>query len=143
MTTIATDGKSIAGDGAWHACDNIVSHNARKVVRLDDGSLFGSSGDYQHRQKVIEWLNSGGKPPSVRDFAGLRLMPNGQIIYYGDGLEGLPIDAPAAVGSGDRFALGAMDAGANAKDAVRCAIKRDPFSAGEITVLHLRKGRNQ
>lgn len=38
MTTIATDGKSMAGDGFGHMRGTIVEKDAVKVVRLADGS---------------------------------------------------------------------------------------------------------
>ena len=47
-----------------------------------------------------------------------------------------PIDTPfCAVGSGADFALGAMQFGADAVQAVYCAIAQDQHTGGEVRVL--------
>jgi ATP-dependent HslUV protease subunit HslV len=135
MTTIACDGKSMAADGASSAYEVIHCTKRKKLSRLSDGSIIGTSGGHVDREAFREWLENGGKAPKVVDFSALRLMPDGRILYYGDTLEGCEVDTPAAVGSGSQFAIGAMEAGLSAKRAVEIASKRDPWTGGQITMM--------
>lgn len=128
----------MASDGVSIAADVIICRGRNKLVRLKDGSIFGCAGDNRHREVVAAWLNDEAKQPKVNDnFAALQLMPSGEIRYYGDDLNWTVIDAPAAVGSGSQFALGALDAGADTAQAIEIAARRDPWTGGQITVLKL------
>ncbi len=138
MTTIACDGRSMAGDGRGCANDSIRTENEVKVLRLRDGRLAGYSGSASSGKTFIAWLNDGGEMPKLdKGFHVLTLAPNGTAtVYYDDGTSD-PADLPAVLGSGGNIALGAMLAGASAQKAVSMAAKRDPFTGGNITTLHL------
>jgi ATP-dependent protease HslVU (ClpYQ) peptidase subunit len=137
MTTIACDGKSMAGDGQSEASGSVLTMKQQKVCRLKDGSLFGSSGKAADRIAVTRWLNDEGPKPKPKMLAALRLMPDGSLLYMQEALEPTPVDVPCAVGSGMDFALGAMDAGVASTAAVEIAAKRDPGTGGQITTLFL------
>ncbi len=138
MTTIATDGKSMAGDGRTHLRGTITNDEAVKVERLRDGRLFGACGSVQDSTQVRNWLNDGGDKPQVDDdFGALLLSTDGSIHWLSRKLEPEPASAPAAMGSGMDFALGAMLAGREPAFAVNIAAKRDVYTGGTITVLHL------
>jgi 20S proteasome alpha/beta subunit len=137
MTTIATDGKTMASDGQAEACGTITASRRAKVVKLGDGSLYGSSGRKTDSDALARWLIEGGKKPKVEKLSALRLMPDGVLLYYSETLEPCEVDTPCAVGSGMDFAIGAMEFGASPVEAVKIACKRDPGSGGEITVLAL------
>ena len=140
MTTIACDGHWMAGDGQAEAQGTILATNRRKVVRLSDGSLFGSSGRSIDGDAVAKWLIDGGKRPKVlTGWCALRLHGGGRLEYLTQDLEPVSIDVPAAVGSGMDFALGAMLAGATPKQAVEIAAQRDIGTGGTITVLSIRQ----
>lgn len=140
MTTIATDGKTMAGDGQGEACHTIICTNRAKVARLSDGSLFGSAGRGADNIAMIDWLEGGceGKKPNLKSFSGLRLFPDGRLEYWSEEVNvPTPVDAPCAVGSGMDFAIGAMEAGLSPEAAVGIAAKRDPGTGGKITVFRL------
>lgn len=126
---MAADGQSGTETG------RILTLNRQKLTRLPDGSIFGAAGRNSDRQAVVEWLIDGGKGkrPRLGDaFAGLRLMPGGEVLYYDEDLRGTQVDLPAAVGSGGELAVGAMLAGASPKKAVEIAAQRDTTSGGRV-----------
>jgi ATP-dependent protease HslVU (ClpYQ) peptidase subunit len=141
MTTVATDGKSMAADGQSSTDDGPITNlNRRKITKLPGGSIVGGAGQLPDILRLTAWLEDGGqqKPPRIREpLAMLQLMPTGEVLYWNEELEPHPIDVPAAVGSGAELALGAMLAGASPKEAVGIACQRDPMSGGKITVLSL------
>jgi ATP-dependent protease HslVU (ClpYQ) peptidase subunit len=137
VTTIACDGKSMAGDGQSEACGTIVSAQAHKVHRLADGSLFGMAGAKEDRGPVVEWMENGGRKPKVQRLTALLLRPDGALLYFNETLNPSSVDAPCAVGSGMDFAIGAMEAGLDPERALEIASRRDPNTGGKITVLHL------
>lgn len=137
MTTIATDGKTMAGDGQSEACHTIISQSKKKVIRLPDGSLCGCAGGGVDAQMFVKWLGDGGPKPKLKDICALRLMPDGSLLYYNERCEPSPVDAPCAVGSGMDFAIGAMLHGATPAEAVAIAVQRDPGTGGKVTALSL------
>lgn len=140
MTTIACDGKSMAGDGQREMRGTISTRRALKVRRLQDGSIVGTSGDVALGAKLTEWLDVGGEAPKLEPESGfnaLRLMPDGRILLYDKHCHPSMIEAPIAIGSGMDLAIGAMLAGKSVCEAVEIAATRDPGTGGEITVLHL------
>lgn len=134
MTTIATDGKSMAGDGQVHCSNTITDTTARKVFRLKDGRIVGGAGCAYSLGVMRAWLESGGDVPSVsEDFTMLILSKEGvKSVNH----RGHFIDEPliAAVGSGMDFALAAMELGASPAEAIVIASKRDVHTGGEIMV---------
>jgi ATP-dependent protease HslVU (ClpYQ) peptidase subunit len=137
MTTIATDGKSMAGDGLREMCRTIVDTKAQKVRRLADGRIVGTSGDTALGLQVVEWLEGKAPKPDrkVDDFAAIILYPSGKVETLSDCFQPIEVEVPVAVGSGMDFAIGAMEAGKEPEEAVAIACKRDPGSGGKIIVL--------
>jgi ATP-dependent protease HslVU (ClpYQ) peptidase subunit len=139
MTTIATDGKSMAGDGLVTGTEAICSKSFRKVRRLPDGRLVGVAGSAFQIEPFFAWLESGGEPPKLADdnFEALVLRPDGTCLCYDSECRSITEDLPTAIGSGRNFAIGALDAGLTAESAVQIACARDCRSGGLITVIHL------
>jgi hypothetical protein len=135
MTTIATDGKSMAGDGR---CGGECLHcEVVKIARAKDGAILGCAGHAFDLGEFLKWHEEGGEIGVTEDFEGLILQPDGEVLCVDAKGRSFVHGVPAAVGSGCRFAYGAMDAGLFPEDAVRIAAKRDAFTSGTITVLHL------
>lgn len=134
MTTIATDGRTMAGDGITTSLDIVMRRNAPKVRRLPDGSIFGFAGRTADANAIFGWLADGakGSPPKIKEGRALILRPGGRIEHLGEDGDLIEIEAPAAVGSGGDIALGAMEFGASPKQAVEIAARRDPFTGGRI-----------
>lgn len=137
MTTIATDGKSMAGDGVRLHFDTIITTNARKVCRMQDGRIVGTAGDVAFGLAMVEWLGSDeAKPdlPSGSEGTILILHPGGSASVIDKHGKEIPVMLPCAIGSGADIALGAMLAGASPAEALEIAISRDTGSGGTITV---------
>jgi hypothetical protein len=144
MTTIATDGVSMAGDGRRNHRGTITNDSAVKVARLPDGSLFGRSGSVAFGDKVQAWLEGGCKdpPPEYKTdggFGAMLLRPDGTLFIIGEDVEPSAVQIPFAVGSGMDIAIGAMAAGKTAEEAVRIASRYDSNTGGKITSLNLKE----
>lgn len=142
MTTIATDGKSMAGDGQeTHSNGTITALNMQKVRRLPDGSIIGICGDVVDALQFVKWLSDGGvKPKFARPFEALVISKrddNALFYYYTPNLFPIPTEAPVAIGHGMQFALAAMDCGRSPMEAVKVAIGRDAWTGGQVTVLRI------
>jgi len=157
MTTIAFNRGVIACDSMW-SHGGIVSTYRTKIARLKSGALIGFSGSNDSRP-LIRLLQNVKRPddlPMPKAFhemqicsEALLVLPAGEIFVIGtvqeteenDEDSGVtPITLPFwAIGAGSHLALGAMDRGAGAKDAVRTARKFDINTAGRIHSLPLRR----
>lgn len=139
MTTIAWDGKTLVGDTLG------VSYNLKrqvvKVWRLDDGRLYGASGEYQSVLAVKAWLEAGeleDKKPNLDDFSGLLIDHKGQCFRLEDQLIYMPIaEQYHAVGTGRDFAMAAMFLGASAMNAVLVASHFDVYTDTPFTTVAL------
>lgn len=150
MTTVATDGRSMAAD--THVGGECKHGTISKLRRAKDGSVLGCSGHATDIAVFLDWYEKvslmdrvgdfvwgetlAPKPERLsNDFTGLVLRPNGTILcveYDGTYFEHT---VPAAIGSGCRFAYGAMDAGYDAAPAVRIACGRDAFSSEPVEMM--------
>lgn len=148
MTTIAyKDGILVADRTGFF--NNVYSHNVTKLFkRKSDGALISFTGEIHMATAYIEWFLAGehGEAPSLarasiideKDTGELTIIivrPNGaieEITQWGT----LKPTAPMAWGRGWEFAIGAMEAGATAKEAVRIATERvggNPHSVDAMT----------
>lgn len=143
MTTIATDGKTIAADGLACMGDEPIQRDAVKIV-VNGGRLYALAGTQALFPALIEWHHAGAKPadaPAKTD--GLRwslLVADGpqSVVGYADHCPYADrVTFPFAFGSGQDFATGAMEAGATPAEAVAIACRRDIRSGGEIMVVDI------
>lgn len=137
MTTIATDGKRMAAD-TWQT-GNYIDQFALQKMEVIEGTLVGVSGSPLHALLFFEWLregNSNDEPILGKAFRALRVSSLG-VWFWDKQLTPVEVGAPAAIGSGARFAMGAMLAGATPEEAVRVAMELDPFTGGEVKCLTL------
>lgn len=137
MTTIATDGRSMAADGQ-ESVSGTISHMASvKVYRLTDGRLFGACGSAHEAEQVRGWLNGEQEKPDVsKDFGAILLTSEG-VEACSSALLFRETFQLMAMGSGMDFAIGAMEHGASPAEAVAIAVIRDPHTGGKITTLKL------
>lgn len=139
MTTIAYRDGVLAADGLCTCNGGVLSTRMRKIG-AKGAILWSSSGDTSWAKTFRDWVSDGlkgeyPKPPDDRT-GGIIYLPNGDIVVFHQlGVEhrpGLPFWAD---GSGADYALGAMQAGATAEEAVRAAMVWDTGTGGEIFVL--------
>lgn len=156
MTTIAFDGKVLAGDSCW-ADDDVQTVTRSKILRLSSGALYGGAGGFDDRE-LIELLSRVKKPdqlPTLAQLGALRqtlrsilVLPTGRAFMVdtcaispgtaeADECAVVELDAPCGVGSGAKFAVAAMLGGAGAFDAVRIACRLDINSREPIHRLTL------
>ena len=150
MTTIAWDGKAMAAD-RQAATGNTphVSHGG-KIKRITFNgvdALIGRCGTIASAMQVVDWLAAGANPankPEISsaedDSFSLLLATAKGVYYFATGT--IPVfigRRPWAIGSGGDYALGAMEAGADARKAVQIACKLDINSGMGIDVLTLAK----
>ncbi|MCL2714611.1 MAG: hypothetical protein FWD68_08550 [Alphaproteobacteria bacterium] len=147
MTTIAYRDNVLAADGRVTLGDLIVGEACRKITRLADGSLFALCGDDTHEAALIEWLDNiadGGAwepPPKGEEFTAIHVEDSGISVYHGDGenFRTYPYTGFAAWGSGADLAIGAMEMGATAAEAVKVACRRNMATGGTIQIEHVRE----
>jgi ATP-dependent protease HslVU (ClpYQ) peptidase subunit len=138
VTTIACDGKSIAGDGLITSGDSIFGYRAKKVFEISNGRLVGVAGNAFQIRKFVEWLDRGGKLPELDDDTeALVLERDGTCKTYN--YQGNWWEEELPTGSGRDHAIAAMDAGADAQKAIEIASLRDTCTGGDVMVLKLKK----
>lgn len=139
MTTIAYRDGVIAGDTQVTAGGMKVG-SAQKVFKKGK-RLWGFAGSLALCQAYSDWVKTGrkGEPPELTkedDLDGF-VIEDGKIVSYNhNGKDTIEAEYYAS-GSGWLIAMGAMAMGATAEEAVRCAIKHDNGSGGDITVFNV------
>lgn len=137
MTTIATDGRTMASDGRASRRGTIVSEVIEKVRKLDDGRILGVSGTLDDMEAAVRWFNEGGDKPKIDENTSLLLLTAAGASIYESNLLAQPCALPVAIGSGMDLAIGAMEAGRSPTEAVEIAARRDTDTGGTITELSL------
>jgi len=144
MTTIATDGKTIAADGLAVCGSERTFRNERKVV-VRDRHIFAQTGTAAVFETMINWYLSGAdntwelKGISKEDtFSLIVIRPDGRLFRYSnDCLFPDEFPYPQAFGSGADYALAAMHCGRNPKEAVGVSAHFDVYTGGEIQVINI------
>ena len=146
LTTIAYRDGVMASDSAYNQGSIIGGGQRQKLGHNPKGDLCGSCGISNWCHAFLKWFENGeeGEPPlpdkdkdGYTEGRAMIVRSDGMIEIYENG-GGFPVKAEyVAIGSGFELALGAMHAGATAKQAVAAAITHDTHSAGEIlTIKH-------
>lgn len=132
MSTIAYRNGILAADTQVTHNDTIV-FGMNKLYQLKCGSWFGFTGRGDQLHVWQEWVEAGMPPTAVELDVSILLVRRKQLWLFGGCLPPMRVKEPYhAVGSGAVFALAAMDAGADAVQAVRIACKRDIYSGGKV-----------
>ena len=143
MTTIAIDHDSISADGrATDGNGYISSDNKKKLFKRDD-VIYAFAGAVSDGNSLIDLVLDGISPSSNDLDCNLVTIDDEEILMHSfvDGvLRSWQVTPPYTLGSGDHFALAAMDLGLNSKQAVKLAMKRDSGSGGRIQTIKYKKG---
>ena len=141
MTTIATDGITIAGDGRRMFGDEIRGDDHKKI-RVVDGKIYAFSGAAALFGPAVKWYQDGHDAKSVPkednntwvlvviDQSGLTRITS--WLPYPD-----TYDPPFAMGAGEDFALGAMRSGRSPEEAIHLTAKHFVHTGGEIQVVNI------
>lgn len=137
MTTIAYKAGVLAADSLT-TVNGMRDSFAQKIWQVGP-LLIGGAGSSALCIQFYEWVKEGmeGQCPIRCDGAnGFIVTPDDTIVTWGENgpwtSRGVEF---CAFGSGERFALGAMAAGASAEEAVAAAIRFDVYSGGPIRTL--------
>ncbi len=140
MTTICWRDDVIASDSQFS--DGNIASKGKKLFRL--GKLaIGFAGDVSDGYQLVEFLKSKDEeeePPKLSDdFEAIAMnMKTGKCVYFDKQLIQVPIaDKFTAIGTGSELAIGAMEYGASAVEAVKIAILRDINSGGRVAVIRV------
>ncbi len=142
MTTIATDGRTIAGDTLITFGDERSQIPHTKIV-VRNGYVVGFAGVAAFMEDAVAWFVGSRRPdecpvPTEGTWALVAVDREGRIYYVTSVVQrALMVAAPFAIGSGGEFALGAMFAGAPARAAVEIAAKLNIYTGGSISEIDI------
>jgi ATP-dependent protease HslVU (ClpYQ) peptidase subunit len=143
MTTIATDGRTIAADGLRCAGSSIISKTEKKI-RVREGRVFAFTGLYAAFETAIAWYLAGheaGKQPlcGPDDSWTLIVIDWDRVLRkYSSNVplcEDLPY--PQTFGIDCDFALAAMLSGKTPAEAIALAAEHNVYTGGEIMVVDI------
>ena len=126
-------------------------YRTHKIERLKDGRVFLGSGHCNTIGQMRRWAEKNFAETHRPDFGVLLsdldeygsscliISKDGEeVLLVDDEMEPLEVnDDYIAIGSGASFAIGAMDAGAEAQAAVAIAAQRDPSTSGPFDVIRI------
>ena len=135
MTTIAFDGETMAADKQTNG--GYIEGGVVKVRKIN-GSVYAATGGLEETEEFFAWVKDGGDKPPMKDFEALEAKGK-NCWWHGERLMRCKTTIPAAIGSGARFAMGAMMAGADAKTAVNISAKLDPHTGCGIKTINTRR----
>lgn len=136
MTTIAFKDGLLAADtlSCW---GGYFAGHVTKIHR--QGRLrLGGAGSVTVYQQFRDWVRKGmsGECPLKKDIANVFLvLPDGTCVCWSDDGPFTMSTPTWAFGTGEKIAVGAMEMGASAEQAVRIAMRHDMYSGGDVTVL--------
>jgi hypothetical protein len=142
MTTIACDGRTIAAD-TLGTCGSEKSTTPRQKIVVDEGHVYGFTGNWAFFAPARKWHAAGADPASVPkgnkdgDWQLLVFGSDEVVTYSSDVPYPCNYEYPEAFGSGATYALAAMRARCSAAEGVRVAIESDVYSGGHVRTLNL------
>lgn len=145
MTTIVYKDGVLAGDSLM-SVNGELSHYSKKVFNID-GYLLGVAGWTCTIDFFRDWVKENCDPDVLNgldhDYTILVVPPKGAKIYLYTShtkvlRDTLSKKKPYCIGSGSSIAVGALQMGATAEEAVKAAINIDLYSGGRVhTVSNL------
>ena len=142
MTVIAYKNGILASDSLV-TLGTARAGSVRKICRGPNGSLAGLCGNTAYSDMFMSWIKSG-EPNSAPDlssdssFTAIVIRPNGKVYMACSSTTLFLLKSPFhSIGSGSDFAVGAMEMGATAEEAVRVAIKHCISCGGKVVTEKL------
>lgn len=138
MSVIAWDGNIIAADSQLCEAGYFVRPSCKLIKK--EGIIFGSTGNAAGFKQLVHWYLNGKQVEdwpdiqSTDDWTRLIVVNHCKVTA----IEKIPLEMQiyeekfTAWGHGSDFAVGAMEMGATAIEAVRIACKYDTFCGGRI-----------
>jgi len=142
MSTIATDGITIAGDGLGATDGGIIMARSLRKIEGYPGRIYAFAGMTRSMRPVIDWHRNGAiaeKYPVKPDdeSATLLVLTAKSAILYSDSPLGELCEFPMAIGNGKSIAMAALLLGHSPREAIELASRLDVWTGGEIQVVRL------
>ena len=140
MTTIAWDGKTLAGDKQSTSGNTpTVTVKVAKIKRGKEVYLVGFCGRLADGQAFFRFVERDFQDaPPINDLSAMVIKRDGTVTTYSD-VNANPCALGKldywAVGSGSDYALGAMAFGATAEQAIEVATKLDIYTGMGIDTV--------
>lgn len=144
MTTIAYDGRYIACDSRLSSDNHVSTDSGEKFYENDDWVLFWSGALHQVDLFINTFVAKGEfhDEPEVWLMGFNRATKDVWTIYVKDKkFKKEKLDWKDGQGSGSCYAIGAMDFGASAVQAVKIAMSRDCKTGGIIRCFDTKTGK--
>lgn len=138
MTTIAWDGKTLAVDSMVTSGGVVISTKEQKLfLNVGRFKAVAIAGSIVQLLPLIDWIREGenGDPPKMDDTDSVMCVTDKGLLltfWHGYSNTGQGCDGVSAGGNGYEIAMGAMDAGATAVEAVKIACKRNIYTGGRV-----------
>lgn len=135
MTTVVVDTQrmAIASDSQ---CTGHTTFETQKIFTLDDGTLVGICGIVNDALKFVDWVRRGcdmaAIPTFSGDFEAMTVGANGVHCWDGACMAISVTGRYFSMGSGSRYALGALHCGRTIEEAIAVAAALDPGTGGTI-----------
>lgn len=140
MTTIAYKDGVIAYDSRCTQDITIVDDNYDKKIVVNSVCFFMSGSTSEYMDFVNAYF---GEAVTKNIDCNALVVDDGRVFKCGVDKDKqfwkCPAHSPAAIGSGVDHALTAMDMGADAKQAVKMAMKRDTCTGGRIRTYKIKR----
>ena len=142
MMTVAVYRDGVLASDRAVSTDNDLIACYRTKIRKTNGKLIATAGQAQNGVAFQEWFHAGEppdkKPDLDNDFIGLVIDANGTINIYNNKLYSYVAESSCfAIGNGHHVAMGAMEMGATAEQAVSVACQYVLGCGGGVDVLRL------
>jgi hypothetical protein len=148
MTVIAYRDGLLAADSRVCNNEGVITGSVVKLARREDGAIAGLCGHAGDVAMFRAWFLAGNPRPwshptwEAKDkgqgFAALVIELDGTVQIVDEHGVAYPLEAEFyARGAGAELALGAMEMGARADQAVEVACRRSVWCGGEIRTLSL------
>lgn len=161
MTTVAYKDGVMASDSRATEDDEYIVGSVQKVWKLPNGALYGSAGDSDDRvlRDILGKIPTTFFPQTLReahfpsvnelsedtsDVSAIFVFPDGDVWMIGTKKNAEVVNVKSsfcAIGSGKKFALGAMFNGVDAKAAVKTAMAFDICSGGDVQSVSIEEPR--
>ena len=146
ITTIAYRLGILAFDSK--AVENDTTHKGLcDKGRQTKALIMAGCGNASDIECVMNWLEAGGGEDKKKDFnlyarevkcEVIAIDKKGIVTFYEESCCGFTLEAPFfAIGSGYDLAMGAMAAGASAKEAIQIACKYNINTGGPVRTLNI------
>ena len=111
--------------------------DAVKLYRVGD-HVAGCAGEPTQYLQFLEWFRDRGDQPTLNENFSVLTMGSDGVLWWDRNCVGVRVGKPAAIGTGQPFAMAAMLAGASPKRAVEIAMKLDESSGGTVRTMRLK-----